>query len=162
MRSPTSSGAPAVVPEPRYFSTMRSARRLLSGILVACIAASGCRRKADTTLTLSSERGAAAPRRDEPPVALDPETPVRYPPALYQQRISGTVLLQLFVDETGKVAPESTKVQESSGYPALDSAALAAVPRLHFAPALRNGSPVATLFTQPIHFRHPDRGGTTP
>ena len=40
--------------------------------------------------------------------------------------------------------------------------ALAAAPKLHYAPALRNGTPVATLFTQPIHFRHPDRGGTTP
>jgi protein TonB len=72
------------------------------------------------------------------------------------------VLLRLYVDETGLVKPESTRVQESSGYPALDSAALAAVPKLHYAPALRNGTPVATLFTQPIHFRHPDRGGTTP
>ena len=123
-----------------------------------------CRKKSDSTLTLPADAGAGAtaPRRDEPPVALDPETPVRYPVALYQQRISGTVLLRLFVDESGKVAPESTRIQESSGYPALDSAALAAAPRLHYAPALRNGVPVATLFTQPIHFRHPDRGGTTP
>lgn len=105
---------------------------------------------------------AAAARRDEPPVALDAEPEVAYPPALWQQRISGTVLLRLFAEETGKVLAESTRVQESSGYPALDSAALAAVPKLHYAPALRNGSPVATLFTQPIHFRHPDRGGTTP
>lgn len=121
-----------------------------------------CRRSSDSTVTLPADAGAAAPRRDEPPVALDPETPVRYPLALYQQRISGTVLLRLFVDENGAVAPESTRVQESSGYPALDSAALAAAPKLHYAPALRNGIPVATLFTQPIHFRHPDRGGTTP
>ncbi len=121
-----------------------------------------CRRKSDSTLTLPAGAGPGAPRRDEPPVALDPETPVRYPLALYQQRISGTVLLRLFVDENGTVTPESTRVQESSGYPALDSAALAAAPKFHYAPALRNGTPVATLFTQPIHFRHPDRGGTTP
>jgi protein TonB len=121
-----------------------------------------CRRKSDSTLTLPADAGAGAPKRDEPPVALNPETPVRYPVALYQQRISGTVLLRLFVDETGRVSPESTRVQESSGYPALDSAALAAAPKLHYAPALRNGTPVAALFTQPIHFRHPDRGGTTP
>ena len=95
-------------------------------------------------------------------MALDAESPVGYPPALFQQRISGTVLLRLFVDQTGRLVPESTKVQESSGYPALDSAAISGAPRLHFAPALRNGVPVATLFTQPVHFRHPDRGGTTP
>jgi protein TonB len=140
---------------------MRVARLPLAGVCAAGLALSGCHRKPDGTVALP-DASAGAPRRDEPPVALDPETPVRYPLALYQQRISGTVLLQLFVDETGKVTPESTRVQESSGYPALDSAALAAAPKLHYAPALRNGIPVATLFTQPIHFRHPDRGGTTP
>ncbi len=141
---------------------MRGARLVLAAMLAASLVVSNCRRKSDSTVTLPADAGSGAPRRDEPPVALDPETPVRYPLALYQQRISGTVLLRLFVDENGTVAPESTRVQESSGYPALDSAALAAAPKLHYAPALRNGTPVATLFTQPIHFRHPDRGGTTP
>ena len=133
-----------------------------SGPAPALALLSGCGKKPDATLTLPANLTASAPRRDEPPVALDPEPPVVYPPALYQQRISGTVLLRLYVDETGRVMPDSTRLQESSGYPALDSAALAAVPGLHYAPALRNGVPVATLFTQPIHFRHPDRGGTTP
>jgi protein TonB len=130
--------------------------------LAALVLLSACGKKPDATLTLPANLAAGAPRRDEPPVALDPEPPVVYPPALYQQRISGTVLLRLYVDETGRVMPDSTRLQESSGYPALDSAALAAAPKLHYAPALRNGAPVATLFTQPIHFRHPDRGGTTP
>ena len=141
---------------------MRGARLVIAAMLAASLVVSNCRRKSDSTVTLPADAGSGGPRRDEPPVALDPETPVRYPLALYQQRISGTVLLRLFVDENGTVAPESTRVQESSGYPALDSAALAAAPKLHYAPALRNGTPVATLFTQPIHFRHPDRGGTTP
>jgi TonB family protein len=121
-----------------------------------------CRQEPDATVALPVDQAAAPVRRDEPPVALDAVSPVGYPPALYQQRVSGTVLLRLFADETGRLAPESTRVQESSGYPALDSAALAAAPLLRFAPALRNGVPVATLFTQPVHFRHPDRGGTTP
>lgn len=122
----------------------------------------GCRQAPDATVTLPADPAAVTVRRDEAPVALDPESPVQYPPALFQQRISGTVLLRLFADETGKIVSESTRVQESSGYPALDSAALVAAPKFRFAPALRNGLPVATLFTQPIHFRHPDRGGTTP
>lgn len=135
---------------------------ILALMLAGIALAGGCRRKSDGTLALPADQAATGVRRDEPPVAIDPESPVGYPPALYQQRISGTVLLRLFVDETGKVFPESTKVQESSGYPALDSAALVGAPKLRFAPALRNGVPVATLFTQPVHFRHPDRGGTTP
>jgi periplasmic protein TonB len=136
--------------------------RLTTLALAGLALLGACRRKPDSALTLPADASTTAPRRDEPPVAVDAETPVRYPLALYQQRISGTVLLRLFVDETGRVDPESTRVQESSGYPALDSAALAAAPKLTYAPALRNGAPVATLFTQPIHFRHPDRGGTTP
>ena len=131
-------------------------------ILASGLAAGACHRKPDSTLTLPAERAVSLVRRDEPPVALDPESPVGYPPAVFQQRISGTVLLRLYVDEAGHLVPDSSRVQESSGYPALDSAALAAVPGLHYAPALRNGSAVATVFTQPVHFRHPDRGGTTP
>jgi len=103
------------------------------------------------------------PRRSEdPPVAVNPASPVEYPPALFARGIEGKVLLRLHIDEAGRVDPESTKVAESSGYPALDSAALAAVPRFHFAPALRNGTPVAATFMQPVHFRHPQAGGTTP
>ena len=140
---------------------MTAAHARLMGILLAGVAA--CNRAPDTTVALPADPAAVTPvRRDEPPVALNAVSPVVYPEALFQQRISGTVLLRLFADETGRVVPESTRVQESSGYPALDSAAIAAAPRLQFAPALRNGIPVPTLFTQPVHFRHPDRGGTTP
>jgi TonB family protein len=131
-------------------------------LLASAVLDVGCRRKSDGTLILPADPATTSARRDEPPVALNAESPVGYPPALYQQRISGTVLLRLFVDATGTIAPESTRVQESSGYPALDSAALVGAPKLRFAPALRNGVPVAALFTQPVHFRHPDRGGTTP
>jgi len=143
---------------------MRAAKPVLAGILATGLQAAACRAKPDATLTLPVERVASVARRDEPPVATDPESPVEYPAALYQQRISGTVLLQLFVNEAGRLVPDSSRVQVSSGYPAFDSSALAAVPKLHFAPALRNGTAVATLFTQPVHFRHPNREavGTTP
>ena len=124
--------------------------------------AGGCHRKSETTLTLPADPVAIVARSEEPPVVLDAEPAVEYPVVLYQLRISGTVLLRLFVDTAGRLIPDSTRVQESSGYPSLDSAALAAAPRLNYAPALRNGVPIATLFTQPIRFRHPDRGGTTP
>jgi hypothetical protein len=33
---------------------------------------------------------------------------------------------------------------------------LRGVDQLHFAPARRDGVPVATAFVQPVHFRHPD------
>ena len=48
---------------------------------------------------------------------------------------------------------------ESSGYSALDSAALAGARKLRFAPARRRGLPVATAFLQPVEFRHPQASG---
>ena len=59
-------------------------------------------------------------------------------------------------DVDGTIVPESTRVEESSGFPQLDSAALQSVDLLRFAPAQRDGVPVATAFIQPVHFRHPD------
>ena len=101
----------------------------------------------------------ASPPDQEAPVALNPESPIQYPPRLFDQRVEGDVVLRLFVDSTGRLAAESTRVAESSGYPALDSAALAGARRLRFAPARRRGVPAATAFLQPIEFRHPQAGG---
>jgi TonB family protein len=136
----------------------------ISGLaVIALVALGSCQADRDTTVDLSLERGpAGGSLPDEPPVPLDPEPNVEYPAALFAQKISGTVLLRMFVTEAGRLVAESTRVQESSGWPAMDSAALAAAPRLRYAPALRNGAPVASHFTQPVHFRHPDRGGATP
>ncbi len=94
-----------------------------------------------------------------------PSTPRRrssIPPALFDQGIEGTVILRLYADTAGVLINDSTRVQESSGFPALDSAAVAAAPNLRFAPARRDGKPVAASFLQPIYFRHPGVGGTTP
>ncbi len=96
------------------------------------------------------------PPDQEPPVALNSDSPIQYPPRLYDQRVEGDVVLRLFVDSTGRLVPESSRVAESSGYPALDSAALAGAKRLRFAPARRRGVPVATAFLQPVEFRHPE------
>ena len=119
----------------------------------------GCTGSDSNTVRLPDQ---TARRGDEPPVMINPESPVEYPPTLYARGIEGKVLLRLRVDESGHLVPDSTKVAESSGYPALDSAALGAASRFRFAPALREGRPVAATFLQPIHFRHPPAGGTTP
>lgn len=103
----------------------------------------------------------AVPPAEEPPVALNAEPAVQYPPDLYDQRVEGDVVLRLFADSTGQLVPESTRVAESSGSPLLDSAAVKGVGRLRYAPARRNGLPVATTFLQTMEFRHP-RGGGAP
>ena len=99
---------------------------------------------------------AAMPRGFEAPVVVNAESPVGYPTELFRDGVEGTVVLRMFVDETGAVVPDSTIVAESSGYPALDSAALAGVADMRFAPARRDGDPVPTVFLQPVHFQAPN------
>jgi TonB family protein len=99
----------------------------------------------------------SGPQVESPPVALNAESPVLYPEALLAQRIEGTVLLRLYADSHGMVVPESARVAESSGYPALDSAALAGSAGLRFAPAVHEGQRVATAFLQPVQFRSQQR-----
>ena len=111
----------------------------------------GCRGGAPQSDGQTSQ--AAPPPESEAPVALNPEVPIAYPPALFDQKVEGDVTLRLFVDSTGKLIPESTRVAEPSGYPALDSAALAGATGLRFAPAKRHGVAVATAFLQPVEFR---------
>jgi len=105
---------------------------------------------------------ASPPPAEEAPVAVNPEVPIAYPPALFDRGVDGEVKLRLFADSAGKLVPESTRILESSGYPAMDSAALAGAPRLRFAPARRHGIPVAAAFQQAIEFRHPSGAPIAP
>lgn len=98
----------------------------------------------------------AIPRGFEPPVVTNAESPIGYPTDLYRQAVEGTVILRLFLDETGTIVPDSTQIAEGSGYPELDAAALEGVAEMRFAPARRDGQPIATSFLQPVHFRRPD------
>lgn len=129
--------------------------------VAVAVASAACGGAEDSTVRLPEN--AATPRKgDDPPVMINAQTPVEYPAALYARGIEGKVVLRLYADTAGALLSDSTRVAESSGYPALDSAALAAVPRFKFAPALKDGQPVSGAFLQPVHFRHPQAGGTTP
>lgn len=119
-------------------------------IAVGLLVVAACRGPSPESQAQDSQ---TAPPESEAPVALNPDVPIAYPPALFEQRVEGDVMLRLFVDSTGKLIPESTRVAEPSGYPALDSAALAGSVALRFAPAKRNGVEVATAFLQPVEFR---------
>lgn len=122
-------------------------------ILLALLA---CEPRDDGIVRLADKVPAPPPTpAEEPPVAINPVSPVRYPPALLSQGIEGRVVLRLFVDSVGNLIPDSTRIAESSGYPALDSAALAGSAELRFSPALHQGRPIAAPFLQPVHFRSP-------
>jgi TonB family protein len=120
-------------------------------VLLVAFALTACRGGSKQAEGQTSQ--AAPPPESEAPVALNPDVPIAYPPALFDQKVEGDVTLRLFVDSTGKLIPESTRVAEASGYPALDSAALAGSATLRFAPGKRHGVAVATAFLQPVEFR---------
>jgi TonB family protein len=122
----------------------------------------GCRGREDGTVRLGEHQPDTESPADQPPVAINPVSPMEYPQALLDEGIGGRVLLRLFVDSAGTLVTDSTRVAESSGYPALDSAALAGAPALRFSPALRNGRPIAAPFLQPVHFRNPRARSETP
>ncbi|MEA2713301.1 MAG: periplasmic protein TonB [Gemmatimonadales bacterium] len=131
-------------------------------VAVLVLALVACQRKDDGTMRLiDHDAPPPAIPAEEPPVAINPVSPVRYPPALLQQGIEGSVLLRLYVDSAGVMIPDSTRIAESSGYPALDSAAVAGAAELRFSPALLRGRPVAAPFLQPVHFRSPRSRSTT-
>jgi TonB family protein len=126
---------------------------LMSGILLGSLAC-GNERRGDGTVA----EGAVPtrPRVDEAPTMLNQELPFRYPAALYARRVQGNVTLRLFVDRTGRLHPESTRVEQSSGYPALDSAAVAGSQELRFEPGKLQGEPIDLALLFPVYFRHPD------
>ena len=95
-------------------------------------------------------------RPDERPVVVNVELPFRYPPALYARKVQGNVTLRLFIDSDGRVLPDSTRVEESSGQPALDSAAVTGSRELYFIPAKLHGEPLGVTVLFPVYFRHPE------
>ncbi len=125
--------------------------RASAQLCLGALAAAGCR-SAPTPDT-------AAAKENDVPVAINSESPFQYPADLYDQGVEGEVRLRLFVDDMGRVHPESTTVASSSGTPALDSAAVRGAALLRFAPAHKDGQPVGTAFYQPVIFR---RGGERP
>jgi len=110
---------------------------------------------------LASCRSAPTPqtagaKENDVPVAINSQSPFQYPADLFDQGVEGEVRLRLYVDDLGRVHPESTTVASSSGTPALDSAAVRGAALLRFAPAHKDGQPVGMAFYQPVIFR---RGG---
>src|SRR5437763_16648109 len=93
----------------------------------------------DTSQKMAQAFQSGAARPDERPRMLNVDLPFHYPPALYARKVQGNVTLYLYVDRDGQVRADSTRIQESSGYAALDSAAVKGSQELHFVPAKLRG-----------------------
>ena len=132
---------------------MKNGMRGACTVALLCAAACADKRTTDR-VTQAFKAGASHP--DEDPKVLNTELPFRYPAALYARRIQGNVTLRLHVDTTGQVRADSTRIEESSGYAALDSAAVKGSLDLRFIPAKLHGDPIATTVLFPVYFRHPE------
>ena len=85
---------------------------------------------------------------DEPPRVLKIKQPT-YPPEAFRQRVSGTVVLRVVIDENGRV--KDPRVVRS--IPALDAAAIQATKGWRFTPARKNGQAVQVTIDTPVTFK---------
>jgi TonB family protein len=121
-------------------------------LLVLALAVLGCQKGEGSNLPFQT----VGRQPDVAPVMLNKELPFRYPPALYAQKVQGNVTLRIFIDSNGSIVADSTRIAETSGFTALDSAAMKGSRDLKFEPAKTMGQPVAVSILLPVYFRHPD------
>jgi TonB family protein len=124
---------------------------ILAALALVIVRDNSWPRRGSLADALSGRRGP-----DQLPVMLNREPPFQYPAPLFAQRIQGNVTLRIFIDRDGRVRPESTRVEESSGYASLDSSAVTGSQDLRFVPAKRKGTPMAVSILFPVFFRHPE------
>jgi protein TonB len=85
---------------------------------------------------------------DQPPRVIKQTRPV-YPQEAFIKKVEGVVEVEILIDASGRVRP--TRVLRS--VPLLDQAAIDTVRQWVFAPAIKNGRPVATTAVAPVTFR---------
>ncbi len=78
-----------------------------------------------------------------------------YPPVLRDSRVNGRVVIEVIVDEDGRVRDGSARVVEAS-HPAFGEAALRAVDRFRFRPGKMAGVAVPVRVTIPIQWMVPN------
>jgi TonB family protein len=111
--------------------------RLLPLILAAAAAAAAPRASA-ADAERAPAAGAAEASALEPP-RLEQFVSAPYPAEALERRLEAAVVLELDIDETGRVT--DARVREAAGH-GFDEAAQAAARAFHFAPARRAGKPV--------------------
>lgn len=90
----------------------------------------------------------------ETPPRQTSESPFHYPEDLWDAGIEGETTLKVFVTTEGRV--DSTRVEQSSGHAAFDSAAVEGAQRLSFEPARRGEEPIDAWVLLPVQFHMND------
>jgi len=129
-----------------------SSRLRISLAVLAIVFIGACKKGEGSSLPFQT----VGRQPDVPPVMLNKELPFRYPPALYAQKVQGNVTLRIYIGRDGSIVPDSTRVAETSGFNALDSAAMKGSRDLKFEAAKTQGQAVPVSILLPVYFRHPD------
>ena len=87
---------------------------------------------------------------DDPPIPLKPIRP-RYPEIAQEAGIEGTVVVQVFVDEKGRV--KDTVILKGIPNTGLDEAATEAIRKVRFRPAKQTERAVGVWISIPVNFR---------
>jgi TonB family protein len=127
---------------------------VIGGVIGSLLGPLACIDKNDAKKMIEALQSSSLP--DSLPAMQNTELPFKYPPELYARKVQGNVTLRIHIDTSGRVQPESTTVVGTSGYAALDSAAVHGARVLHFRPAFTNGVPLAISVLFPVYFRHPE------
>ena len=100
--------------------------------------------------------GGDEPVTDPRPISV--ESPFRYPIEMWDEDVEGEAVVMVHVTDMGGV--DSVYVLESSGRPALDSAAVRGARELDFAPGRRGDRRIAMWAKLPVRFEKPDSSQT--
>jgi protein TonB len=86
---------------------------------------------------------------ETPPVPIKPIVP-RYPEMARMAGVEGMVMLLVLIDKDGKVRQVQVRKGIGAG---LDEAAVEAVKKVPWTPAIQNSRPVAVWMSVPVRFR---------
>jgi periplasmic protein TonB len=141
---------PVAPPPPRTVQRRVVARPTLSR--APANVASGAPAAASPSATASVAGAAGATLVPARPVAgMESDRPPVYPESARRRGQQGRVILRVSVAPDGD--PVQVAVGHSSGFTSLDDAALDAVRRWRFVPAMQNGHPVQAVAEVPVLFR---------
>ena len=129
--------------------------RLRPWLLAAALALPSCVTKDDAKKAIDALSDAKSVMPDQLPVMQNTKVPFHYPDALVASGARDSVVLRIFIDSLGVVRPESTRVEQKSRYPLLDTAALNGAKDLVFTPARRQGRPMPVSIKLPVQFNPP-------
>jgi periplasmic protein TonB len=109
--------------------------------------ASTAKRPARKAISTRPARTSRVNRAPEPVARIEPE----YPPQAFRNHEEGTVLVRVNVDANGMAT--NPEVVNRSGSRDLDRAAMEAVRKWQFKPALKDGKAIASTVDVPVEFK---------